>query len=149
MSIASEITRLQNAKSALKTSINAKTDSSHQIDNETLDEYSDFVDSIQTGDSTGSNVFIVTGTDNGGTYTIDKTFQELVGAYTEGKPMVYIDTTGSTFLNVNMIQGEIIGFTGSIINIDSFTSTMKVKIMSIRDGMIFADSKNYSLTPAS
>lgn len=49
MSIASEITRLQNAKSALKTSINAKTDSSHQIDDETLDEYSDFVDSIQTG----------------------------------------------------------------------------------------------------
>lgn len=49
MSIASEITRLQNAKAALKTSINAKTDSSHQIDDETLDEFSDFVDSIQTG----------------------------------------------------------------------------------------------------
>lgn len=100
------------------------------------------------GGSTGSNVFIVAGTDNGGTYTIDKTFQELVGAYTEGKAMVYIDTTGSTLLNVNIIQGEIIGFTGSIINIDSFTSTMEVKIMSIRDGMIFTDSKNYSLTQA-
>lgn len=53
MSIASEITRLQNAKAALKTSINAKTDSSHQIDDETLDEYSDFVDSIQTGGGGG------------------------------------------------------------------------------------------------
>lgn len=101
------------------------------------------------GSSTESDVFVVTGTDNGGTYTIDKTFQELVGAYTEGKPMVYIDATGSTFLNVNMMQGEIIGFAGSIINIDPFTSTMKVKIMSIGDGMIFTDSKNYSLTQAS
>ena len=31
MSIASEITRLQNAKASLKTSINAKTDINHQI----------------------------------------------------------------------------------------------------------------------
>lgn len=60
MSIASEITRLQNAKSALKTSINAKTDSSHQIDDETLDEYSDFVDSIQTGGG-GSTINIYSG----------------------------------------------------------------------------------------
>lgn len=119
----------------------------------TISKVLDYIEQNYTsgggGSSTGSDVFIVTGTDNGGTYTIDKTFQELVGAYTEGKPMVYIDATGSTFLNVNIIQGEIIGFTGSIINIDSFTSTMKVKIMSIRDGMIFADSKNYSLTSAS
>lgn len=53
MSIASEITRLQNAKADLKTSINAKTDSSHQITNETIDEYADFVDSIQTGGGGG------------------------------------------------------------------------------------------------
>ena len=49
MSVATEITRIQNAKTALKTSINAKTDSNHQITNETIDDYSDFVDSIQTG----------------------------------------------------------------------------------------------------
>ena len=49
MSIASEISRLQNAKSALKTSINAKTDAQHKIDNETLENYSSFVDSISTG----------------------------------------------------------------------------------------------------
>ena len=53
MSIASEITRLQNAKSALKTSINAKTDQQHQIGNETLEDYSSFVDSIQTGGGEG------------------------------------------------------------------------------------------------
>lgn len=49
MSIASEITRLQGAKTDLKTSINAKTDSSHQITNETIDAYASFVDSIPTG----------------------------------------------------------------------------------------------------
>lgn len=49
MSVASEITRLQNAKASLKTSINAKTDSEHQITNETIDKYADFVDSITGG----------------------------------------------------------------------------------------------------
>ncbi len=49
MSIATEITRLQNAKNNLKTSINAKNDLQHQIGNETIDEYADFVDSIQGG----------------------------------------------------------------------------------------------------
>ena len=49
MSVASEITRLQNAKASLKSSINAKTDAQHQITDETIDEYSDFVDSITSG----------------------------------------------------------------------------------------------------
>lgn len=49
MSIASEITRLQNAKASLKTSINAKTDINHQIIDETLEDYSAFVDSISGG----------------------------------------------------------------------------------------------------
>lgn len=49
MSVASEITRIQNAKASLKTSINAKTDSEHQITDETIDEYADFVDSISSG----------------------------------------------------------------------------------------------------
>lgn len=49
MSISQEITRLQNAKASLKTSINAKTDQQHQITNETIDDYSNFIDSIQTG----------------------------------------------------------------------------------------------------
>ena len=48
MSIASEITRLQNAKNTLKTKLNNKNDEQHQISNETLDEYGDFVDSIHT-----------------------------------------------------------------------------------------------------
>lgn len=49
MSISSEITRLQTAKNTLKTKINTKNDSEHQITNETLDEFGDFVDSIPTG----------------------------------------------------------------------------------------------------
>lgn len=46
MAISNEILRLQNAKAALKTAINAKNDSSHQIDDETLDDYAGFVDLI-------------------------------------------------------------------------------------------------------
>ena len=46
MAISQEITRLQNAKASLKTSINSKTDQQHQITTETIDDYADFVDSI-------------------------------------------------------------------------------------------------------
>jgi hypothetical protein len=49
LSISSEITRLQGAKSTLKTKLNAKNDAQHQIDDETIDEYGDFVDSISIG----------------------------------------------------------------------------------------------------
>ena len=49
MSVASELTRIKGAKNDLKTSINAKTDSEHQITNETIDDYADFVDSITSG----------------------------------------------------------------------------------------------------
>ncbi len=76
MSVASEITRLQNAKSALKTSINAKTDSSHQINNETLEEYSDFVDSIQTGSG-------------GQQYRLPDAYQEVE----------YIESSGTQYFN--------------------------------------------------
>lgn len=54
MSVASEITRLQTAKADLKTAINAKTDAQHQITNETIDEYADFVDSISSGGGTST-----------------------------------------------------------------------------------------------
>lgn len=49
MSLNSEITRLQNAKATLKTKLNARNDNQHQIDDETIDEYGDFVDSIPQG----------------------------------------------------------------------------------------------------
>ena len=52
MSVSGEITRLQSAKAALKTSINAKNDQQHQIDDETIDEYSVFVDLIPQGGET-------------------------------------------------------------------------------------------------
>lgn len=51
MSVANELTRIKGAKNDLKASINAKTDSEHQITNETIDEYADFVDSITGGGS--------------------------------------------------------------------------------------------------
>ena len=47
MSIASEITRINDAKEALKTSINNKLGSQTLISDEKIDEYSSFVDNIQ------------------------------------------------------------------------------------------------------
>ena len=49
MSVATQINRIQSAKAALKTAINAKTDDAHKITNETIDNYASFVDSITTG----------------------------------------------------------------------------------------------------
>lgn len=68
MSIATEITRLQNAKSALKTAINAKNDAQHQISSETLDDYATFVGDIQTGGGGGEYDI---------TATVDGDFQQL------------------------------------------------------------------------
>ena len=72
MSVASEITRIQNAKASLKTSINAKTDSQHQITTETIDDYANFVDSI-TGISLDvpSGYTIVDYIESSGTQYID------------------------------------------------------------------------------
>ena len=49
MSVATQINSIQSAKDALKTAINAKTDDSHKITNETIDNYASFVNSITTG----------------------------------------------------------------------------------------------------
>ena len=49
MSIANEIERLQTAKETLKTKLNVKNDSEHQITNELISEYGNFVDNIYTG----------------------------------------------------------------------------------------------------
>jgi len=50
MSIANEITRLQSAKSNLKTAINSKLGTGTLITNEKIDQYSTFVDNISGGD---------------------------------------------------------------------------------------------------
>lgn len=49
MSLNAEITRIENAKTTLKTKLNARNDNQHQIDDETIDEYGAFVDSIPSG----------------------------------------------------------------------------------------------------
>lgn len=49
MSVATEIERIQTAKETLKTKLNAKNDSEHQITNELISDYGTFVDSITTG----------------------------------------------------------------------------------------------------
>ena len=80
MSIASEITRLQSAKSTLKTKLNAKNDAQHQIDDETLDEYGDFVDSIPSGG--GSSNRVVTGTFTFATTTVGTDVYSVNGDFT-------------------------------------------------------------------
>ena len=49
MSLNTEITRIENAKTTLKTKLNSRNDNQHQITDETIDEYGDFVDSIPSG----------------------------------------------------------------------------------------------------
>ena len=39
MSLNAEITRIENAKTTLKTKLNSRNDNQHQITNETIDEY--------------------------------------------------------------------------------------------------------------
>jgi len=75
MSIATEITRLQNAKASLKTSINAKTDNEHQIADETLEDYASFVDTISSG--------------GGQAYRLPDTYQEVT----------YIESSGTQYIN--------------------------------------------------
>ena len=104
MSIATEITRLQNAKSALKTSLNAKNDGSHQITNETLDNYSNFVDSIETGGggTEPSKGIIITEWDNNGNPTKYKIKDMALVANT-------FNTTGplaSKMTDINIAQGN-------------------------------------------
>ena len=60
MSIANQIIRLINAKTNLKSSINAKNDGQHQITNETLENYSTFVDNIETGGNLQSKSVTIT-----------------------------------------------------------------------------------------
>ena len=65
--VASEITRLNNAKSALKTSINAKLNSNQtKITNETIDSYSTFVDNISQGITPSGTINIT----QNGTYDV-------------------------------------------------------------------------------
>nr|DAK84682.1 MAG TPA: protein of unknown function DUF285 [Caudoviricetes sp.] len=65
MSIATEIKRLQDAKTTLKTKINEKNDSEHQITDELISDYGTFVDSIQTGGGDLSDCYVMTPLSNG------------------------------------------------------------------------------------
>lgn len=60
MSVATELTRIQNAKASLKTKLNAKNDQQHQITTQTIDDYDDFVDSIETPNLQSKSIEITT-----------------------------------------------------------------------------------------
>lgn len=60
MSVTSEITRLKNAKTSLKTAINNKLGNSTKIANEKIDQYATFVNNITTGTGTNLNDYFLT-----------------------------------------------------------------------------------------
>ncbi len=60
MSITSEITRLKNAKTSLKTAINNKLGTSTKIANEKIDQYATFVNNITTGTGANLNDYFLT-----------------------------------------------------------------------------------------
>jgi len=86
MSVASELTRIKSAKNDLKTSINAKTDSEHQITNETIDEYADFVDSITSGGGADLSDYFTT-TISSGTNTVSG-FADMIKTIPENTTVV-------------------------------------------------------------
>lgn len=104
MSIASEITRINDAKEALKTSINNKLGSQTLITDEKIDEYSSFVDNIEVGSTEPTYFGITTSTNapedfaqslNIASYVLEiptLDTSELVDASNFGTNVPYIET---------------------------------------------------------
>ena len=85
MSVATEIERIQTAKETLKTKLNAKNDNEHQITNELISDYGNFVDSITSG------------VDINDYFDLTKKTSGTFNTYIKQIPM--IDTSGYTSIN--------------------------------------------------
>lgn len=118
MSVATEIERIQGAKADLKTAINSKTDSQHQITTETIDNYADFVDSISTGGGGNLQTKNVTITENGTTTVLpDSGYTGLdevnITANVSGATVPseytlldYIETRNTGYMNINYFPND-------------------------------------------
>ena len=121
MSVATEIERIQGAKADLKTAINSKTDSQHQITTETIDDYADFVDSISTGGGNLQEKTITISEDGTTVVEPDSGYDGLsrvtiIASYSPTPPtptpilpseyqeVEYIESTGTQYINTNYVH---------------------------------------------
>lgn len=105
------------------------------------------------GSSAGSDLFVITGTNNGGTYTIDKTYQEINEAYEQNKILLLVLDVYTIFLSreydYEAEEPELIflgrGIIINVINNNLYCDTIIIKQV---EGVTLTRDK-YILTPAS
>lgn len=162
MSVASEITRLQNAKASLKTSINAKTDLQHQITDETLEDYADFVDSITTGGISLPDTYTrLAWLTSSGTQYIDTGYKPnansvvkilcgymrsggIMGARIDGSTDRYF-LAAKAFKESNVIMGgHILLVYNDSLEVESNTNTLSYSYVSISQSEFNVNNESYS-----
>ena len=112
MSVATEIERIQTAKETLKTKLNAKNDSEHQITNELISDYGTFVDSITGVDV---NEYFKPTIQGGYTYTWRDSFIKF------RSPLIVEGTNG-----YNMFYDYAFDTTPELIGAEKLTSAMQM-----------------------
>ena len=102
------------------------------------------------GGSTGSDIFVITGnTDNGSTYTIDKTYQEIKEAYEQNKILlldlqIYMVFLSSSYSFDDPINIKFIGRKLNVVNNKLYSDVIEI---TYNNGFSMTTTQ-YTLTPA-